>query len=380
VRFYPEYNVRVLAAAPSLDDPDATAREGGRGGWLRLAIEGVPDRVLAHGSGALPTLGPRNPARRSPREVILDAAPAGLTALLEAWKALGSEGERVAAAVAAAASGYAVGLNRSAPPRVVGILNVTPDSFSDGGQYPDPGAAVAAGLRLVEEGADWLDVGGESTRPGAAEVPAEEELRRVVPVIRGLAAAARVPISIDTRKAAVAAAALAAGASIVNDVSGLCHDARLGTVAAEAGAGLILMHMPGNPATMQQHTGYDDVVADSMRFLRERAEVAVAAGIAPDRLWIDPGFGFGKTVPQNLAILRRLREYTAIGLPVLVGTSRKSTIGAVLGGLPPAERQEGTAATVAAAVLNGAAAVRVHDVRAMARVVTMAWAIASGAN
>jgi dihydropteroate synthase len=263
-------------------------------------------------------------------------------------------------------------------PLICAILNVTPDSFSDGGQFLDPDAAVRRGVGLVAEGAEWLDVGGESTRPGAVEVPEAEERRRVEPVVRALAREVSVPISVDTRKASVAEACLAAGATLVNDVSALTWDPRMAEVIARAEAGAVLMHASGDPQTMQARTEYEDVVAETLRYLEQCAAAAVAAGIAREKLWIDPGFGFGKTAAQNLEILRRLGEYTVLGLPVLIGTSRKATIGHVLGGLPPEERLEGTAATVAVAVMNGARAVRVHDVWAMARVVRMTWAIMHG--
>jgi dihydropteroate synthase len=259
--------------------------------------------------------------------------------------------------------------------RIMGILNVTPDSFSDGGRYLDPGAAEERALSMIEAGAQILDVGGESTRPGAAAVPAEEELRRVLPVIQRLAGKIEASISVDTTKAAVAGPCLDAGATIVNDVSALTFDVQMARAVARAGATLILMHMPGTPRTMQQNPQYEDVVADTMRFLRRQQVVALKAGIDEKQLWIDPGFGFGKTVAQNLEILRRLREYTSVGATVLIGTSRKSTLGSVLGGLPADQRLEGTAATVAAAVLNGASVVRVHDVREMARVARVADAI-----
>jgi dihydropteroate synthase len=271
--------------------------------------------------------------------------------------------------------GYQAALEDSTPTQVMGILNVTPDSFSDGGQFLDPGAAEDRAHQMIEEGAQILDIGGESTRPGAETVSAEEELRRVLPVVQRLAGRVRAQISVDTTKAEVARACLEAGATIINDVSGLTFEPELAQVVAMRGATLILMHMQGDPRTMQQDPHYDDVVADTMRFLRRQMRIAMDAGVEANRLWIDPGFGFGKTAAHNLEILRRLREYTSIGAPLLIGTSRKSTIGRVLGGLPPDQRLEGTAATVAAAVMNGARIVRVHDVREMARVAQMTDAI-----
>jgi dihydropteroate synthase len=264
------------------------------------------------------------------------------------------------------------------PTRIMGVLNVTPDSFSDGGRWRDAGSAVIRGLEMVAEGAAIIDVGGESTRPGAQEVPSEQELARVIPVIRRLRAETRALISIDTRKATVAEAALDAGADWVNDVSCLTFQPELaGVVARYPHAVLVLMHSRSRPESERYSTDwapgaspvYEDVVADSLRWLRERAQFAMVAGVGADRIWIDPGFGFGKSFEQNVDLLRRLREYTSVGLPVLVGTSRKSTVGHLVGDLPANDRLEGTAATVAWAVLHGAAAVRVHDVREMARLV-----------
>ena len=245
-------------------------------------------------------------------------------------------------------------------PAVMGIVNVTPDSFSDGGRYVDAAVAIEHGLRLVAGGADVLDVGGESTRPGAEPVPAEEEIRRVVPVIAGLASRTTVPISVDTMKAPVAEAALVAGATIVNDVSaGLADPGMLGLV-ARAGAGYVVMHMRGTPRTMQDDPRYDDVVAEVTAFLQERVAAAEAAGISRDRLLADPGIGFGKTAEHNLQLLRRLDELVGALDPVgvLVGTSRKR----FLGGKSPADREEATLATVVWALDAGAAMVRVHDV------------------
>jgi dihydropteroate synthase len=238
---------------------------------------------------------------------------------------------------------------------VMGVLNVTPDSFSDGGRYLDPDAAVAHGLRLAGEGADVVDVGGESTRPGAEPVGAEVERERVVPVVAALAPHVRV--SIDTRKAVVAEAAIEAGATLVNDVS-----ASLWPVAAAAGVGWVAMHMQGTPPTMQEHPRYDDVVGEVRAFLAERAAEARAAGV--DEVWIDPGIGFGKTAAHNLALLRALPALVAVGEPVLVGTSRKGILGALTGGAPVEDRLEASVATAVWAMTRGAAMVRVHDVAA----------------
>jgi dihydropteroate synthase len=257
---------------------------------------------------------------------------------------------------------------------VMGVVNVTPDSFSDGGRYLDPEAAVAHGLALVAEGADLLDVGGESTRPGATDVPEAVELERVLPVVEELARTAEVAVSIDTRKAAVAAAALAAGATMVNDVSAGRHDPDLLGVAADAKVPLVLMHMLGTPATMQDDPRYDDVVAEVEAFLAERCRAAEAAGVDHQALVVDPGIGFGKRDQDNYALLDQLARFTRLGHPVMVGTSRKGFIGRALDS-PADQRVEGTAATVVWAVERGARIVRVHDVAPMVRAVRMTEAM-----
>jgi dihydropteroate synthase len=244
---------------------------------------------------------------------------------------------------------------------VMGVVNVTPDSFSDGGLYLHAGEAVAHGRQLAEEGADILDVGGESTRPGAEPVTADEELRRVLPVIEGLAAT-RAQISIDTSKASVAQAALGAGATLVNDVTALRGDAEMAEVIAQAGVNCCLMHMLGEPRTMQDDPRYDDVVADVKAFLEERLAFAVGKGIAEERILLDPGIGFGKTLEHNLELLRRLDEIASIGRPVVIGTSRKSFLGRLTGRADPAERLPGTIATCVIAYERGARVFRVHDV------------------
>ena len=266
---------------------------------------------------------------------------------------------------------------------VMGIVNVTPDSFSDGGCFLEPDAAVAHGIELADAGADILDVGGESTRPGAAPVPADEELRRVVPVIERLSAATDVPISVDTTKATVAGAALAVGASIVNDVSAGRLDPDVLSVTADAGAGYVLMHMQGEPRTMQADPRYADVVAEVGDFLAERVDAALAAGIAPGALAADPGIGFGKTVDHNLRLLAGLPSLVErVQIPVIVGTSRKTFIGKLLARargvsdpLPVDQRDEGTLATVVWAVERGASIVRVHDVRPAAQAVRLIYTL-----
>lgn len=257
---------------------------------------------------------------------------------------------------------------------MMGIVNVTPDSFSDGGLYLDAGAAVKHAIQLAREGADILDVGGESTRPGAQPVSTADEIARVVPVIEGIVAEAEVPVSIDTMKSAVARAALDAGAQMINDVSAGRFSSDMFGVAAERSVPLVLMHMLGEPRTMQQDPRYGDVVGEVKDFLRDRARAASDAGIDPARIILDPGFGFGKTREQNLVLLKELSSFAELGHPILAGTSRKTFIGATLE-LPVEERLEGTAATVALAVANGADIVRVHDVAPMRRVVGMVEAV-----
>ncbi|GFO57981.1 dihydropteroate synthase [Geomonas silvestris] len=260
-------------------------------------------------------------------------------------------------------------------PLVMGILNVTPDSFSDGNRYFSTARAVERALELEGEGADIIDIGGESTRPNAPRVSLEEELARVVPVIEGLAGKLRVPISIDTYKAEVARAACAAGAEIVNDVSGLCFDPGMARVVAEARAGVVLMHTRGTPDRMQDDTGYRDLLGDVKFYLRESTELARQAGIPQSRIVVDPGIGFAKSVEGNLELIRRLAELQELGCPILVGPSRKSFIGAVIGDRDR-DRSFGTAAAVAVSILNGAAIVRVHDVAAMRDVVLVTRALA----
>jgi len=261
-------------------------------------------------------------------------------------------------------------------PSVMGVLNVTPDSFSDGGRFVEPASAVAYARRLVDEGAALVDIGGESTRPGAQPVDLEEELKRVLPVLEALGG---VPVSIDTSKAEVARRALALGAELVNDVTALRGDPGMAAVVAESGAFVCLMHMQGEPRTMQVTPHYDDVVSDVLAFLEERVAFAVDAGIAEDRICVDPGIGFGKTPDQNLELLRRLEEVAALGRPLLVGVSRKSTLGKVLG---DAHATHGSlAASLGAAVAafeRGAWMIRAHDVRETVDALAVAAAVERG--
>jgi len=257
---------------------------------------------------------------------------------------------------------------------IVGVLNVTPDSFSDGGLYLRTEDAVRRAEEMAQEGADIIDIGGESSRPGAEPVPLEEELRRVIPVVREVARRLSVPISVDTYKAEVARRALEEGASIVNDISALRFDPDMAEVVARGRAPVVLMHMKGTPRDMQRNPYYEDVLGEVEGFLRERKEAAVGMGIPEENIILDPGIGFGKRVQDNLQLLKNLDRLVALGSPVLVGTSRKSFIGAVLD-LPVEGRLEGTLATLVLAVAKGAKILRVHDVRPAVRVVRMAEAV-----
>ena len=261
---------------------------------------------------------------------------------------------------------------------VMGVINMTPDSFSGDGIGADVSAAVEQARRFAQAGADIIDIGGQSTRPGGEAVSVEEELHRVIPAVQGIRAEVGLPISIDTAQAEVARAALGEGAELINDVYGL-RGAGMPELAAETGVPVVIMHMQGTPETMQNNPTYEDLITEIYDFLAQRVEVAVAAGVAVEQIVIDPGFGFGKTVNHNLEILRRLREFRGLGRPVLIGTSRKSTIGKVLD-QPADQRLWGTAATCAVAITNGANIIRAHDVAEMAQVARMTDAILRGCD
>ncbi|HTR44413.1 MAG TPA: dihydropteroate synthase, partial [Thermodesulfovibrionales bacterium] len=258
---------------------------------------------------------------------------------------------------------------------IMGILNVTPDSFSDGGRHFDRDVAIECGLRMVEDGADIIDIGGESTRPGADPLPLEEELRRTVPVIEALAKGVSVPLSIDTYKADVAKRALDAGASMVNDISGLRFDPAMAKTIAHYKVPVVVMHIKGTPKNMQADPVYDALIPEIIEYLRGSIRIAMEAGIGEDMIVVDPGIGFGKTFDHNLEILKNLDAFTMLGKPLLVGPSRKAFLGRILGNAAPSERVEGTAAAVAISIMNGANMVRVHDVKKMARVAKVADAI-----
>ncbi len=260
----------------------------------------------------------------------------------------------------------------------MGVVNTTPDSFSDGGLFFDGEVAVAHALRLAEEGADIIDIGGESTRPGSDPVSRDEELRRTIPVIRAVSRAVSVPVSIDTCKADVARQALDAGASMVNDISGLRFDPEMADVVARAGVPVIVMHIRGKPKVMQVNPTYEALIPEVTAYLRESIAIAARAGIPPGMVMIDPGIGFGKTFDHNLQIIRDLGEFLKLGHPIVIGVSRKAFLGKILGDAPPSERLEGTAAAVAISIFNGAHIVRVHDVREMARVARVADSVRRG--
>ncbi len=258
---------------------------------------------------------------------------------------------------------------------IMGILNVTQDSFSDGGLYFDKSAAINRAIEMVEEGADIIDIGGESTRPGAEQVHEEEELRRTIPVIEALAKEISVPISIDTYKSSVANRALEAGASMVNDISGLRFDPKMPEVIAYHKVPVVIMHIKGTPKDMQQNPVYEALIPEIMEYLAEGIQIAAKSGITEDNIIIDPGIGFGKTFEHNLDIIHNLKMFTSLEKPILIGPSRKAFIGKILGDVLPAGRREGTAAAVAISIFNGANIVRVHDVKEMVHVAKVADAI-----
>ncbi len=261
---------------------------------------------------------------------------------------------------------------------VMGILNVTPDSFSDGGEFFDSDKAVARAHEMVDQGADIIDIGGQSTRPGSEPVPPDEEIRRTAPVIEAIAGDIPVPVSIDTYQAEVARRAIKAGASMINDISGLKADPEMAGVAAEADVPVVLMHIKGTPRDMQKNPVYEALVPEILDYLRECVRIAEAAGI--DKIMLDPGIGFGKSFDHNLEIISSMGEFVRMGYPVLAGPSRKAFIGSMLGGAPEGDRLEGTAAVVTACVLGGAHVVRVHDVKEMSKVINVASVLRNHAS
>ncbi len=255
---------------------------------------------------------------------------------------------------------------------IMGILNVTPDSFSDGGQFFSTDKAVEQAFRMIADGADIIDVGGESTRPGAAEISVKEEIRRVVPIIKAITKQASVPVSIDTYKASVAEAAVSAGASVINDISGLRFDPEMPDLAAKSKVPVVIMHIRGTPKNMQRNPSYKTLIPEIMDYLREGISIARRSGISDEKIIIDPGIGFGKTVAHNLEIINRLNEFAGFEKPILLGHSRKSFIGNILDDAPVTDRLEGTAAAAAIGIFNGADIIRVHDIKAMVRVARIA--------
>jgi dihydropteroate synthase len=275
----------------------------------------------------------------------------------------------------------AVSLDLSARTHIMGVLNLTPDSFSDGGRLmeaggrPDPVRVADEALRMVEEGADIIDVGGESTRPGSMRVSASEEIARVVPAIREITSRTSTPVSIDTCKSETARAALDAGASIINDISGMGFDPAMAALAAGSGAAVVLMHMKGTPADMQKDPTYGDLVGEVRSFLMDAAGRAAAAGVPKGRIMLDVGIGFGKTLEHNLELINRLGEFVSLGYPIVLGVSRKAFIGALTGGPPPDDRLEGTIAANVVGIARGASIIRVHDVRVAKRAALVADAV-----
>ena len=269
-------------------------------------------------------------------------------------------------------------LDFSKKTHLMGILNVTPDSFSEHGQYFDKSLAIKRAYEMAGEGADIIDIGGESTRPGSEPVPLEEELRRTIPVIEAIVKNIKVPISIDTYKADVAKRALDAGASMVNDISGLRFDPEMPKVVSQYKVPVVIMHIKGNPKTMQKEPVYEALIPEIMDYMRMSIRLAVKFGIAEDKIMIDPGIGFGKTFDHNLEIIKNLREFTLLEKPLLIGPSRKAFIGKILDDAPASERLEGTAATVAISILNGANIIRIHDVKEMKKVALVADAVKRG--
>lgn len=257
---------------------------------------------------------------------------------------------------------------------IMGVLNITPDSFFDGGRYYDPERAIARAKEMVGQGADIIDIGGESTRPGAEPVQEDTELSRILPVIRGLAGKIKIPISIDTYKSGIAAKALEEGAALVNDISGFHFDSKMPQVVAEFQVPVVVMHTAGRPKTMQQEACYKELINDIIGYLQEAIQLGLAAGISPDNFIIDPGLGFGKTPADNLRLLRELPRFKTLGRPIMIGASRKSFIGKVLG-LPLEERLEGSLAAAAIAIFNGANIIRTHDLKETKRVASIVDAI-----
>jgi dihydropteroate synthase len=377
-------------AGPPTGAPDGEPADAAAPGWLALALEGLSpteadrlNRQMTAVGGTvalLPKAGDDGEA-----EAVLTADRRQFAALIERLEQAAAGAPALAREIARAVENHdrrrfrirmgAHTLEVGPRPAVMGVLNVTPDSFSDGGRYLDPAEAVGRAEQLVAEGAALVDVGGESTRPGSDPVPEEEEIARVLPVVETLASRLTVPISIDTRHARVAREAASAGAALINDVTGLLGDPDMPAAVAETGAGCVIMHMLGEPKTMQHEPRYANLMADIARHLRRGLQAAWEAGAADDAVIVDPGIGFGKRLEHNLEILARLGQLRALGAPVLVGPSRKRFIGDLTGVETPADRVPGTAAACALAVAAGALLVRVHDVAEAVQAVAVAAAV-----
>lgn len=406
-------NARVIAAADTgplraeLLQPGRAARAGLAGAndpvpetfphdGLVLVLEKLTSdeaallcRHMADAGGSATVL-PKTTGQMRAADLLLAGSPRHFGALANGLAdtpppgpALGHEIERAVAGYSRRRFTLRLGARRltvGPRPAIMGVLNVTPDSFSDGGQYLDPAEAVAHAGRLVAEGADLIDVGGESTRPGSDPVPEAEELRRVLPVIETLASRVDVPISIDTRHARVAREAASAGASLINDVTGLLGDPDMPAAVAETGAGCVIMHMLGDPKTMQRDPRYANLMADICRRLRRGLQAAAQAGVPEEAIIVDPGIGFGKTLTHNLEILARLGQLRTLGAPILVGPSRKRFIGDLTGVASPEARVPGTAAACTLAVAAGALLLRVHDVAEAVQALAVATAVAQAAH
>jgi len=406
-------NARILTEAPAAPvmaevhraggtakEAEALAGKGPAGAFppdgLALAFENLSaneadrlNRLMAAAGGTITVL-PKTGGADGEAEVILAGARRHFADLVTRLEQAPAPGPALGREVARAIENHArrrfrirLGARTLAVgprPAIMGVLNVTPDSFSDGGRYLDPTDAVARAERLVQEGADLVDVGGESTRPGSDPVPEDEELARVMPVVETLASRLDVPISIDTRRARVAREAASAGAGLINDVTGLLGDPEMPAAVAETGAGCVIMHMLGEPKTMQHRPQYDNLMADIARHLRRGMQAARDAGVPEEAIIVDPGIGFGKTLAHNLEVLARLGQLRALGVPILVGPSRKRFIGEVAGVPAPADRVPGTAAACTLAVAAGALLVRVHDVAEAVQALAVAAAVRDAAQ
>lgn len=357
---------------------------------LHLKLEGIHEGMIPYLQGAARAhetrliIGPRTSGNFRKHDLLLSGTPSQMEELATTMKNKSSELHEVSTELLQllkniertrfTISCRTRSLRLGERTLIMGAINITPDSFSDGGMYFQPDRAVDRVLEMVEEGADLIDIGGESTRPGSRALDPREELRRIVPVIRKVATQTDIPISVDTKKARVAREALEAGGQLINDISALRSDPEMGDVVASHDVPVVLMHMRGTPETMQQQIHYVSLISEIAQYLRQSMDLACRVGVDPEKIIIDPGIGFGKTVDHNLAIIKHLYQFRILGRPILIGTSRKSFIGKVLN-LDVTEREEGTMASVAASILSGAHIVRVHNVRNAVRVAQLTDAI-----